>query len=83
MKVSVVIVNWNGKGYLQTSLPSLSKQTYADYEIILVDNGSSDGSVDFAEGQVRFFLYKPRRGSANAAASRGSALITWASSSLV
>ncbi len=47
MKVSVVIVNWNGKGYLETSLPFLSKQTYADYEIILVDNGSSDGSADF------------------------------------
>lgn len=47
MKVSVVIVNWNGKKYLERNLPFLWKQTYRDYEVILVDNGSNDGSVDF------------------------------------
>ncbi|HID62291.1 MAG TPA: glycosyltransferase, partial [Anaerolineae bacterium] len=44
---SVVIVNWNGKHYLPSCLMSLRKQVYQDLEIILVDNGSSDGSVDF------------------------------------
>lgn len=44
---SVVIVNWNGKHYLSSCLISLRKQVYQDFEIIMVDNGSSDGSVDF------------------------------------
>lgn len=45
--VSVVIVNWNGKPYLQGCLPSLLSQTYPYFEVILVDNGSTDGSVEF------------------------------------
>jgi len=44
-KVSIIIVNWNGQKFLQHCLDSLSRQTYADREIILVDNGSTDGSV--------------------------------------
>ena len=50
-KASVIVVNWNGKRYLQECLPALLAQTYSNHEIILVDNGSNDGSVDFvAEG---------------------------------
>jgi len=45
--VSVIIVNWNGKKYLQPCLESLLAQTYPSVEIILVDNASSDGSVEF------------------------------------
>ena len=45
-QVSVVILNWNGKKFLDGCLSSLTKQTYANLEIILVDNASSDGSVD-------------------------------------
>lgn len=44
---SVVIVNWNGKHYLPSCLMSLRKQLYQEFEIIMVDNGSSDGSVNF------------------------------------
>jgi GT2 family glycosyltransferase len=43
--VSVVIVNWNGRHYLETCLASLAAQSYPATEIILVDNGSTDGSV--------------------------------------
>ncbi len=43
--VAVVIVNWNGQGYLERCLGSLRQQTYPDYEVLLVDNGSTDGSV--------------------------------------
>lgn len=43
--VTVVIVNWNGEGYLERCLSSLRQQTYADFEVLLVDNGSSDGSA--------------------------------------
>lgn len=45
--VSVVIVNWNGKRYLERCLPSVLNQTYSQFEVILVDNGSTDGSVQF------------------------------------
>src|SRR5262245_46463444 len=45
--VSVIVVNWNGERFLQDCLGALSGQTYANYEIILVDNGSSDNSVCF------------------------------------
>jgi len=46
-KVSVVVVNWNGKRFLEDCLGSLSRQTYANREIILVDNGSTDSSVSY------------------------------------
>ncbi len=49
IKVSVIIVNWNGKQHLEECLDSLSKQTFKAFESILVDNGSSDGSVEFIE----------------------------------
>ena len=44
--VSVVIPNWNGKKYLRECLKSLEKQDFQNFEIIVVDNGSEDGSVD-------------------------------------
>ncbi len=42
-----MIVNWNGKHLLEECLESLRRQTFPDFEIILVDNGSQDGSVEF------------------------------------
>ena len=45
--VSVVIVNWNGRRYLERCLSSVVNQTYPHFEVILVDNGSTDGSVEF------------------------------------
>lgn len=44
-KVSVVIPSWNGKHLLKVCLPSLRKQTFRDFEVIIVDNGSTDNSV--------------------------------------
>lgn len=50
-KVSFIIVNYNGKKYLEECLNSIISQTYKNYEIIVVDNGSSDGSVEFLDKQ--------------------------------
>lgn len=47
--VSVIIVNWNGKKWLKKCLDSLRAQTYRNFEIILVDNASTDDSVEFVE----------------------------------
>jgi GT2 family glycosyltransferase len=49
MRVSIVVVNWNGERLLNHCLTALSNQTYPDCEIILVDNGSSDGSVSLVK----------------------------------
>ena len=46
-KVSIIIVNHNGLEYLQNCLETISKNSYKNYEIILVDNNSKDESVDF------------------------------------
>jgi GT2 family glycosyltransferase len=45
--ISVVVLNWNGQALLATSLASLQVQTFDDFEVILVDNGSADGSPEW------------------------------------
>ena len=62
---SVVIPNWNGLRYLKPCLDSLTRQTYADVEIIVVDNGSTDGSVAYLESewpQVKLMALSENRG---------------------
>jgi GT2 family glycosyltransferase len=44
--ISVVIVNWNGKTELASCLDSLRAQTLDGFETIVVDNGSTDGSLE-------------------------------------
>jgi GT2 family glycosyltransferase len=46
-KVSIIIPSFNGLELLKVSIPSLLKTNYPNFEIIVVDNGSSDGSVSF------------------------------------
>lgn len=43
---SVIIPNWNGKHLLKTCLSSLENQTFSNFETIVVDNGSTDGSIE-------------------------------------
>jgi GT2 family glycosyltransferase len=45
--ISVVIPNWNGRRWLPGCLAALAAQERAPDEIIVVDNGSSDGSVEY------------------------------------
>ena len=47
--VSIIIVNLNGKLHLKTCLEFLSKINYENYEIIVMDNNSKDGSIEFIE----------------------------------
>jgi GT2 family glycosyltransferase len=46
-KVSIIILNWNGKNDTLECLDSLRHLTYPNHEIIIVDNGSTDDSVEF------------------------------------
>ncbi len=47
--VYIVIVNWNGKGYLPPLFTSLFNMSYKNFQIIFVDNGSKDGSVEWVK----------------------------------
>ena len=47
--VSVIIVNYNGLPHLKECLDSLRRQTFEDFEIVLVDNASADDSVRFVK----------------------------------
>lgn len=47
--ISVIIVNYNGLSHLRECLDSLRRQAFTDFEVIFVDNGSTDGSVSFVE----------------------------------
>lgn len=44
---TVIVLNWNGRRFLGKCIESLLAQNFTDYEILLVDNGSSDDSIDF------------------------------------
>jgi GT2 family glycosyltransferase len=45
--ISAVILNFNGKRYLEDCLTSVLSQTFRDFEVIIVDNGSSDDSTEY------------------------------------
>jgi glycosyltransferase involved in cell wall biosynthesis len=75
MKVSVVIPVHNGEKYLAQAIESVLAQTFRDFELLIVDDGSTDGSRAIAElyarhdGRIRVFS-QPNRGVA-AAGNRG------------
>ena len=49
MYVSLCMINYNGEAYLRESLPAALRQAERFAEILLVDNGSTDGSLDLVE----------------------------------
>ena len=79
MRIDIVIPNWNGKDLLRACLDSLRQQEYRDFSVIVVDNGSSDGSqellaTDFPE--VKLISWPENRGfsvAVNAGVAAGSA----------
>jgi GT2 family glycosyltransferase len=44
---SIIVVNWNGIGFIRDCLQSARRQTYSPVELIVVDNGSTDGSREW------------------------------------
>ncbi len=51
MKVLIVIVNYNGFNLLKEHLDSVLKTEYPNFDVLIVDNGSIDGSVGFLQNQ--------------------------------
>lgn len=50
-EITVAVVNWNRRNYLRACLESLARQRGASFEVIVVDNGSSDGSAEMARAE--------------------------------
>ena len=48
-ETSIIIPNYNGAKYIENCIRTLMEQSYKDFEIIVVDNCSADGSADTVE----------------------------------
>lgn len=63
--VAIVILNWNGKHYLEQFLPSVLATNYSNYKIIVADNGSTDDSPGYLQNnypQVELIILKQNYG---------------------
>lgn len=64
-KVSIMVAAYNGEKYIRETLESLLAQTYKDFEIIVTDDGSTDGTAgivkSFSDARIRYF-YKENEG---------------------
>ena len=49
--VHILVINWNGKEHLRDCFESLLASTYSNARFVLIDNGSEDGSVEFAKAE--------------------------------
>jgi GT2 family glycosyltransferase len=49
-KVSVVVLNYNGLEYLKNCFESLKNTKYSNFEVVMVDNRSTDQSISYAKG---------------------------------
>jgi glycosyltransferase involved in cell wall biosynthesis len=64
--VSVIITTYNRRGYLPEAVRSVLSQDYENKEVIVVDDGSSDGSHDVLTGLPVRYLWQPNRGISSA-----------------
>jgi GT2 family glycosyltransferase len=68
-RVTVAIPNWNGARFLASCLDSLRAQTFGDFDVVVVDNGSTDESLDLVARdypEVRLVRWETNRGVAAA-----------------
>lgn len=47
MKTTIIIPNYNGLSFMEPCFEALDRQTTKDFKILVVDNGSTDGSVEW------------------------------------
>ncbi len=75
MKVSVVIPTYQHAGFLDEAINSVLAQTYRDYEIIVVDDGSTDITEEvgksFSDERIRFLWLKQNSGTCAAPRNAG------------
>ena len=68
MKVTIITIAYNNLNGLKRTIPSVLSQTYTDYEYIVIDGGSSDGSKEFLQQHPRidYWVSEPDKGIYNA-----------------
>jgi len=69
MRFSVITINYNNKGGLKKTVDSVICQTNTDFEFIIIDGGSTDGSIDIIkehEKQITYWVSEPDKGVYNA-----------------
>lgn len=75
--ISLIIPLYNAVRHLRGCLNSVKAQTFTDFEVLLINDGSTDGTVDMAEaccrGDNRFRLITQANGGVSAARNRGMA----------
>src|SRR5438874_5545680 len=69
-KVSALVVAYNHSRYIAEALDSIYAQTYGDYEVIVVDDGSSDGTPDLMKRWPRVRYHYQQNQGPNAALNR-------------
>ena len=65
MKYSIITINYNNKRGLEKTIQSIINQTYKDYEYIIIDGGSTDGSVDIItkySDKINYWVSEPDNG---------------------
>lgn len=69
MKYSIITINYNHRDGLLNTIKSVVSQTYTDYEYIIIDGGSTDGSVDIIKqytDKITYWVSEPDKGIYNA-----------------
>ncbi len=70
-KLTVVVVNWNGLENLKRLVPTLKSQTYKNFELLVSDQGSTDGSVEWMKKNKIKFIENGRNTGFSGGANRG------------
>lgn len=69
MKYSIITINYNNKKGLEKTIKSVINQTFKDFEYIIIDGGSTDGSIEvinrYAE-KINYWVSEPDKGIYNA-----------------
>ena len=68
-KISIVIPSFNQARYLGTAIESVLSQDYSDFELVVIDGGSSDGSREIIQHyahQLTFWVSEPDKGQSDA-----------------
>ena len=68
-KISVITINYNNKSGLEKTIQSVISQTYFELEYIIIDGGSSDGSIDVIkkyENKIDYWISEQDKGIYNA-----------------
>ncbi len=56
LKISIILVTWNGKKYIPYCLESIFDQSFQDFKVLIIDNGSIDDTVEYIKSNYNLYL---------------------------